>query len=114
MNSQLARHRQAQIEGAICVNSEDSYAIFFSQLFSAETTSLTFWTCSLILLTCGCTSLIKSCSIRSNGVCTELRLERSAGSWASGGCIASHRVRMRCWNSCMEMTQRIEQLSRAG
>src|SRR5207247_4216164 len=32
------------------------------QLFSGETASLTFWTCSLISPTCGCTSLIKSCS----------------------------------------------------
>jgi hypothetical protein len=35
-----------------------------AQLFWVETTSLTFWTCSLISLTCGCTSLIKSCSAR--------------------------------------------------
>src|SRR5216110_3596217 len=59
------------------------------QLFSGETASLTFWTCSLISPTCGCTSLIKSCSACES---FSIRLVISC----SSSNIASWRDEMRC------------------
>src|SRR6185312_13541676 len=76
------RRRHAAIGGASDKSCASIGANRNAQLLSDETASLTFSTFSLISVTCGCTSLIKSCSAR------ESFSIRAVISWSSSNVVS--------------------------